>query len=751
MADGKITIDVKTNPADLGDLLKDFNRQTKDAESNASGLGGALGKVAGVLGGVFALKGAFDFILDATRTTEDLTTQFIAFTGSAKGASDQLARLTEFAAASPFALEEVAAANRTLLAFGSTTKESIIQLGQLGEAAAATGANIGDLATIFGQIQAAGKLTGERFNQLVERGINIGPELAKTLGVAESALEGLRSAGKITSDDVAKAFANMTQEGGVFFGSTDRLSKTVSGSLSTLKDNITILASTIGSEGVPAFSKYINILSDVTNSLTGFLQARIKQANETGDAKRITELRGELEDLRDDLDSVEGKLKKGFSFFGDDKLTLQAEREAILSEYKKTNAEIIKLQQAQNEELAKQQIAAGEAESNKIAEKKKAEKLAQLQELANAELAAQDKLVKDRDAKILAADKQINALRQQEAVVQDLARQEREALGTEQAIQSLVEREAELTSQRLQAEASRAELLLQYDQAEILRATDKQKKLTDAAKKGEADRIAVIRKAQADEFNFALITSTAQRKFEEQTYAQRVATAQVGLNALASLTKSKSREAFEIGKAAATAQALVSIPLTAIEAYKSLAGIPFVGPGLGIAAAAAATAAGLSNLRQIQSQKFVGMNEGGVVPGLGNRDTVPALLTPGELVVPKKNFDDLAMDRGVNADQIQLLVKSNAIQARILDQLTVGLVNERLTTIITLLGDVSRGIGSIGAGGGFIPDFGLPATPDNVGAAIDENIRNSPSRSSSEAAVDRTAGRRVQNNAEDIR
>ena len=28
-------------------------------------------------------------------------------------------------------------------------------------------------------------------------------------------------------------------------------------------------------------------------------------------------------------------------------------------------------------------------------------------------------------------------------------------------------------------------------------------------------------------------------------------------------------------------------------------------------------------------------NQGGVVPGSGNKDTVPAMLTPGELVIPK--------------------------------------------------------------------------------------------------------------------
>jgi|GEM_PF-5359370 len=40
---------------------------------------------------------------------------------------------------------------------------------------------------------------------------------------------------------------------------------------------------------------------------------------------------------------------------------------------------------------------------------------------------------------------------------------------------------------------------------------------------------------------------------------------------------------------------------------------------------------GLENIPPI----ITGYNKGGVVPGMGNKDTVPAMLTPGELVIPK--------------------------------------------------------------------------------------------------------------------
>jgi hypothetical protein len=76
------------------------------------------------------------------------------------------------------------------------------------------------------------------------------------------------------------------------------------------------------------------------------------------------------------------------------------------------------------------------------------------------------------------------------------------------------------------------------------------------------------------------------------------------LGNLASLRNSKSKEAFEIGKKAAIAQATIKTFEAATSAYASLAPIPLVGPVLGAAAAAAAIAAGFTNIQNINAQKF---------------------------------------------------------------------------------------------------------------------------------------------------
>ncbi|MFQ5428046.1 MAG: hypothetical protein ACE5EZ_03600 [Thermodesulfobacteriota bacterium] len=71
-------------------------------------------------------------------------------------------------------------------------------------------------------------------------------------------------------------------------------------------------------------------------------------------------------------------------------------------------------------------------------------------------------------------------------------------------------------------------------------------------------------------------------------------------------TGSSNRSMFEIMKAAAISQTVIDTYSSAQAAYKSLAGIPVVGPGLAVAAAASAIAAGLARVAQIRSTPFGG-------------------------------------------------------------------------------------------------------------------------------------------------
>jgi hypothetical protein len=113
------------------------------------------------------------------------------------------------------------------------------------------------------------------------------------------------------------------------------------------------------------------------------------------------------------------------------------------------------------------------------------------------------------------------------------------------------------------------------------------------------------------------------------------------LSNMSSLRSSKSKTMFEIGKKAAIAEATINTFKSATLAFSALAGIPLIGPVLGAAAAAAAIAAGFTQIQGIEAQKF---NGGQAHGGIDNIPTSMSdktfLLSGGERVVqPEANKD----------------------------------------------------------------------------------------------------------------
>lgn len=84
---------------------------------------------------------------------------------------------------------------------------------------------------------------------------------------------------------------------------------------------------------------------------------------------------------------------------------------------------------------------------------------------------------------------------------------------------------------------------------------------------------------------------------------------------LASAQDKDTERGFKLWKASAIAQGYVDTFSAAIGAYKSMVGIPVVGPGLAVAAAAAAMAAGIANLNRISATKFEKKATGGLLTG----------------------------------------------------------------------------------------------------------------------------------------
>lgn len=115
----------------------------------------------------------------------------------------------------------------------------------------------------------------------------------------------------------------------------------------------------------------------------------------------------------------------------------------------------------------------------------------------------------------------------------------------------------------------------------------------DAAAEGTQAR----QDAEQALFDFQQQQAQKQIQLDELTAKSKIAIVQGTLGNLATIFGENSK----IGKAAAIAQTTIDTYQAAQAAFKSMAGIPIIGPALGAIAAAAAVVGGIANIKKIQS------------------------------------------------------------------------------------------------------------------------------------------------------
>lgn len=240
----------------LSPEFKKFQDSAKDIQGN-------LNNIAKTSAVVFAgISAAIGGAVKAASGFEDIGVQFEVLTGNVQTAQTALENLKQFSSKTPFEFGDVADAGKKLLAFGYDVNQLKPLLREIGDVAAASGKPIGDLSLIFGQVAAAGKLTGQRLQQFQEAAVPIGPAIAKVLGVSENAVANLVSSGRVNLQVFEKAFASLSEKGGFAFGGMNKLSETLSGKISTLKDNFNQLAGKVGDYFLPIFKLAVDKLND---------------------------------------------------------------------------------------------------------------------------------------------------------------------------------------------------------------------------------------------------------------------------------------------------------------------------------------------------------------------------------------------------------------------------------------------------------------------------------------------------------
>jgi len=212
--------------------------------------------------GIKAIKSAGDF--------ETLGIQLEILTGSAEKGKNLFQELSKYSAETPFELPEIVTATRTLLGSNIALQDVVATTKMLGDVSAGSGANLAQLAVVYGQVAGATKLQGQDAAQFISNGIPIWALLQKTTGKSIAQLKKMGSDSEISFNLVNQALAQATQKTGMYFQATDKLSKSLNGMFSTLKDNINLAFAELGTEIVKVvdLKNLITEISVVANNIT---------------------------------------------------------------------------------------------------------------------------------------------------------------------------------------------------------------------------------------------------------------------------------------------------------------------------------------------------------------------------------------------------------------------------------------------------------------------------------------------------
>jgi len=282
--------------------VNDVNIRLRAKDETAGAFNSVKGSLGGLKNAVFSVQGAIagivggavvGNIVQANRSFQSLQASLITFTGSAEEAAKQFDVLQNFAATTPFSLQEVVGGFNKLVARGITP--SIGALTSFGNIASGTGKSLDQF------IEAVADAAVGEFERLKEFGIKAnveGDKIKLTFGGVT----------KTISKNSQEMLAYLDQLGQTkFAGAIERQSKTLNGAFSNLGDALDKLSVSIGEAGLNDF------LIDVTKNATsaaGRMGELIDRFRKFGELPSVTDVfggreLGQEERIKDLADAVE--------------------------------------------------------------------------------------------------------------------------------------------------------------------------------------------------------------------------------------------------------------------------------------------------------------------------------------------------------------------------------------------------------------------------------------------------------------
>lgn len=262
------------NRLEVRRLNREYQEYTKTSDKATSSnnlLANSIRRTVLELGGAMALRRFSSEVLHATGTMQQLRVALSTILQDKEKADALIFDITQFAAKTPFNLEEVAAGAKQMLAYGSSAENVVKELSMLGDVAAGLQIPIGQLIYLYGTLRTQGRAMTVDIRQFAGRGIPIYEELAKVLGVSEDQVGEFVTAGKVGFKEVEQAFKNMTSEGGKFANLMENSAGTWPQQISNIQDKLFQKLNEFGEEHNRVFELGIGITDKLVENLDDIL------------------------------------------------------------------------------------------------------------------------------------------------------------------------------------------------------------------------------------------------------------------------------------------------------------------------------------------------------------------------------------------------------------------------------------------------------------------------------------------------
>ena len=236
---------------ELGKMSKATDKTTSSFKSSIT----TVGMLAAAYGALRGISGIIGSIITEARNLEDAEAAFTPLMGGAERAKELVKELNIAAAETPFQFQDIQKSVSTLLpTMNGDIQKTVDTFKMLGDTAGGNAQKLDSITRGFSKAMLKGKVDMESLNMIAEAGVPIFNEMAQVMGYGEDNMSAFFkeiSSGKVSTDVMIETFRKMTSEGGLFFEGMIIASKTTSGVISSLQDNLAMTGAAIGQQFLP--------------------------------------------------------------------------------------------------------------------------------------------------------------------------------------------------------------------------------------------------------------------------------------------------------------------------------------------------------------------------------------------------------------------------------------------------------------------------------------------------------------------